>query len=69
MNPAGTQLGTRVAFSFETLAHDARSRERHAAARGKHRREDLESTAVSSRKRFLRENEKRENEKTRAANP
>ncbi len=30
MNPAGTQLGTRVAFSFETLAHDARSRQRYA---------------------------------------
>jgi len=35
MNPAGTQLGTRVAFSFETLAHDARSRQRYAAARVK----------------------------------
>ena len=68
MNPAGTQLGTRVAFSFETLAHDARLRERHAAARGKHSlaRNGIDggffAKTISSRK---RETRKRENAKTR----
>ena len=65
MNPAGTQLGTRVAFSFETLAHDARSRERYAAARVKHIARK-ESTAVDDFfAKTTNAKDRRENAKTR----